>query len=571
MSTEPPSDQPENGTSTDAAATTGAPAGLATVALRPAIRRLVEGPATVGELVACSGVSRRGIEALLATLGTNPEATLVEQGERWAVSEALRNQLIAAWDLASPPPAGRFLEPAVGGQLARWAESLGRPRRELDHRPATPDGVAARLDAIDSHLDVRGANVLVLGGRDLDALVLAADGRARQVAVLDVDDATLAVLGAADTGPGQLLTRWCDVRLGLPSPWAGWADLVLTDPPYTPEGMAAFLAIARQALSGPESRIAVSYGYGETRATLGWQVQREMIRAGLALTALWPGAVTYVGAEAIGGRADLYLLAPTGRDPVHHEAANRLYTQGSAAARSASEPDPAPLDAAIALAGSLAPEGGEAQVIGVRRLLSPGGAPKLRSGAVPVVDLRDDPGGWLPRLLLALPCPSAVLVVDLERSDRRPGADPAAVDGRAWVRHHLAAHWTLDPANAPGAGIGAGDEANSVGAEVLVARRVETAGAPAAAPMLVGRGHANPRNVLAEWLTAQPGDPSPGGDGAATPPTRRQARALAEAHLAQLRVAPQPGDALIDLPLDRLAALLASPIPQSGATLNPGG
>nr|WP_291835422.1 bis-aminopropyl spermidine synthase family protein [Candidatus Microthrix sp.] len=214
--------------------------------------------------------------------------------------------------------------------------------------------MAARLDLIDRQLDLRGANVLVLGARDLDALALAADGRVGAVAALDVDDAVLAAVGAARLSTASPTRRWCDVRVGLPASLTGWADLVVTDPPYTPAGMAAFLAVASAALAGPQSKIAVSYGFGETRATLGWQVQREMLRADLALCAMWPGAVTYDGAEAIGGRADLYLLAPTGRDGNHTEAAHNLYTQGPAAARSATEPDAQPADIANKVANDLA-------------------------------------------------------------------------------------------------------------------------------------------------------------------------------------------------------------------------
>ncbi|MEZ5372288.1 MAG: hypothetical protein R2704_06055 [Microthrixaceae bacterium] len=45
-------------------------------------------------------------------------------------------------------------------------------------------------------------------------------------------------------------------------------------------------------------------------------------------------------------------------------------------------------------------------------------------------------------------------------------------------------------------------------------------------------------------------------------PSRRQARAAATGHLASLGIDIQPGDSLIDLPLDRTAALLADPTPR---------
>jgi hypothetical protein len=64
-----------------------------------------------------------------------------------------------------------------------------------------------------------------------------------------------------------------------------------------------------------------------------------------------------------------------------------------------------------------------------------------------------------------------------------------------------------------------------------------------------------PRNVIAEWLTRSSEiDP---------PPTRRQARAAASDHLASLGTTVRPGDSLLDLPLDRIAALLTDPAPAS--------
>lgn len=521
-----------------------APAGLATTALRPVVRLLVEGPASIGELVAVSGVSRRGIEALLAgwQAGADDEDPAVSglrlEDDRWVLDDPLRSHLINDWRLDEPDEAGRFGGPALRTRLEGWSERLAAPRRDLDHRPATFDGVAARLDLLDRHLDLRGARVLVLGGRDLDALAVAADGRASEVVAIDVDDAVLAALAAADLGERSPVLRWCDVRVGLPVSLPGWADLVITDPPYTPEGMAAFLATASAALSGPEARVAVSYGYGETRATLGWQVQREMMRAAFAVRAMWPDVVTYAGAEAIGGRADLYLLAPTGRQGGQAEAADHLYTQGPAAARSAVEVDPAPLAAALEEAG------GKAQAIGVRRLIGGDQAPKLRTASVPVVDLRGDPGAWLPRALLALAAPVAVFVCDVDTADR--SVDPVqrdSTDGRGWVETHLSRWWRVEPARRA-----------VEGADLLVVRRIDDeAASSSTAPPLVGRGHANPRNAIAEWLTRRP----EGEDR----PTRRQARAAATEHLASLGVSVRPGDSIIDLPLDRIATLLADPAP----------
>ncbi|MEZ5372287.1 MAG: hypothetical protein R2704_06050 [Microthrixaceae bacterium] len=145
-------------------------------------------------------------------------------------------------------------------------------------------------------------------------------------------------------------------------------------------------------------------------------------------------------------------------------------TRRAAAARSATEDDPTPLTVATEVADDLGREAastgfgdGSAQPLGVRRLLGGDQAPKLRAGAVPMIDLRGDPGVGSPHA--AGPSGaggSAGLRRRCSGSQPRPGGAPSLADGRGWVEAHLSTHWRLDPA----------DRAVE-GADLLVARRVD--------------------------------------------------------------------------------------------------
>src|SRR5206468_1587900 len=114
-------------------------------------------------------------------------------------------------------------------------------RRELDHVAATPATCVARARYLAEHYALEGARVVCLGDHDLTSIALALAAPGARVSVIDVDDELLAYVDrAARSLDRRVDCHHADLRVGLPPGVRGAADLVFTDPPYTPAGVRLF-------------------------------------------------------------------------------------------------------------------------------------------------------------------------------------------------------------------------------------------------------------------------------------------------------------------------------------------
>jgi hypothetical protein len=103
-----------------------------------------------------------------------------------------------------------------------------------------------------------------------------------------------------------------DLREPLAGTLSGGFELVMTDPPYTPEGARLFLSRAVVALrQGPGHAIAFSFGPKGPDETM--RVQETINELGLAVAGLQKDFNEYHGAGVIGGHSNLYQLISTHR------------------------------------------------------------------------------------------------------------------------------------------------------------------------------------------------------------------------------------------------------------------
>jgi hypothetical protein len=167
----------------------------------------------------------------------------------------------------------------------------------------------------------------------------------------------------------------------------------------------------------------LAYGHSRRRPDLGLAAQREMLRQDLAIDAMLPAFNGYAGAQAVGSAGDLYCLQPApsafrcgGAAPVLG-----IYTHGEQSVESGGSGAAglAPLLARLAASGTVgvvSPGSAAFSEIAVRiglgKLLADGVHPSVTARADEiVVDLRDDPGPWLARAMLALNAPRSVFVI----------------------------------------------------------------------------------------------------------------------------------------------------------------
>ncbi|MFF3436939.1 bis-aminopropyl spermidine synthase family protein [Streptosporangium sp. NPDC002721] len=249
-----------------------------------------------------------------------------------------------AGSLAPADPVAHLL-PGHADLVARMDELIAkapRGRHTLDHVAATGETVVRRALLLDARFWLDGARLLCVGDHDLTSLATAMLHPGVEVTVVDVDERILAyIAGQADRLGLAVRTRWADLRLGLPASAHSWADLAITDPPYTPEGVGLFVARCAEGLRDREQgRIMLAYGASERTPALALKVQQALSQLNLVNEAIYPDFNRYFGAEAIGSAADLYVLRPTTKTwpaaTARVEASGTaIYTQGPQSVESA--------------------------------------------------------------------------------------------------------------------------------------------------------------------------------------------------------------------------------------------
>ncbi|MGV9778240.1 bis-aminopropyl spermidine synthase family protein [Streptosporangium sp. NPDC003464] len=298
---------------------------------------------TLADLVRESATSRRTVEALLR------EVELERSGERFRLREPLIG--LTGGGLAPADPVAHLL-PGHAGLVARMEELIAkapRGRQALDHVAATADTVVRRALLLDARFWLEGARLLCVGDHDLTSLATAMLHPGVEVTVVDIDERILAYISEqADRLGLAVRTRWADLRLGLPASAQSWADLAVTDPPYTPEGIGLFVSRAVEGLRDRErGRILLAYGASERTPALALKVQHALSQLNLVNEAIYPDFNRYFGAEAIGSAADLYILRPTTKTwPAVAARVDgfgaAIYTHGPQSIESAPAPAPAP-------------------------------------------------------------------------------------------------------------------------------------------------------------------------------------------------------------------------------------
>ncbi|WP_067799171.1 bis-aminopropyl spermidine synthase family protein [Actinomadura formosensis] len=294
---------------------------------------------SIEEVVSRTGTSRRTVEAVFRAL----EPDLESSGDGKRIAGRHAGKYGGVFGAGEPfgvrdPWAGLAGDPDVIAEMARLIDAAPAPVQALDHVPATAETVVKRARLMLGGFDLTGAHVLFAGDHDLTSLGLFLAGGAPglRASVVDIDERLLAFI---DTEAGRrgwdVRCHFADLRLGLPAVLRESCGLVFTDPPYTPEGVRLFVARGLQGMGDHRNgRVLLAYGFGERQPALGLAVQQALGPLHLVYEAVLPAFNRYVGAQAIGSAAALYVLRPTRRTAGAVRAVDSraaLYTHGSQA------------------------------------------------------------------------------------------------------------------------------------------------------------------------------------------------------------------------------------------------
>lgn len=491
--------------------------------LHAAIALLRDGWRQQDELVRTTALPRRSMQDLLAALADDLEYRDVRpagRSVRIAADAAARYESFtrtpATWNPLGPAEEIPAAHTGLLDTIAELVAGVPAPLAALDHVQATPETVLRRALWLDARYDLATSRLLFLGDHDLTSLAVRALRPDADVTVVDLDERLLTYVD--DRSGRAVRAVHADLRVGLPAVVSGAADLVFSDPPYTPEGMALFAARGLACLADPAlGRLLLAYGYSPRHPALGAQVQRNLANLGLTFEAIVPDFNRYLGAQAIGSAADLYVCQPTAQAAKGPARKTGIYTHGPQSVESG-RATPALLSelAEIASAGGATPEA---------RKPDWSKPIQARPGTALTFDLTDDPGPWLLRVLLAANADRVVALVPNAHPDLASADAQGSLAGLVGSKYRLR-YLRSTPDNTHA---------------VVVADAVPAGEAHPAVGAVLSRAHGRLTNVGREALVSA-------SDGAMTKNSAREALATVLAGLDGFR--------LIDVPRHRLAELL---------------
>ncbi|MGW5875901.1 bis-aminopropyl spermidine synthase family protein [Nocardiopsis terrae] len=286
---------------------------------------------SANDLVRAGGVAYAVVSSLLKALEAAGELVREPGGERCRLARP--DHYTGAHTPVLADPVAHLLSehPRAAAELARAVAEGPASDLDLDHVSATAETALRRALFLATRFDLRRRTLLCVGDHDLTSLALALVRPEARVEVVDLDERVLAHIDAVAQRLGlPVRTHSADLRLGLPATLREGADLVFTDPPYTPDGVELFVRRGVEGLTDPRrGRVLVAYGASETTPKLAAATQTRLVRSGLLIEAVWPDFNRYLGAESIGAASDLYVLRPLARTlPSPGGDAARVYSQG---------------------------------------------------------------------------------------------------------------------------------------------------------------------------------------------------------------------------------------------------
>lgn len=205
-------------------------------------------------------------------------------------------------------------------EAIRNTYSLGfdSSKREFDQFFSTPITSISKANALKDKGMLSGKNIAILGDDDLVSIAIGMMfNDYTSITVLEIDDNLRATLEriSNDMGIKDIQFIRYDARNEIPSELFGKFDVVITDPPYTRNGVSLFLNRATSLLkkdSGFDSSYVFLY-YGNSfkspEKTL--KVQQVIGKFNYVIEDKIDKFARYYGAESIGSSSSLYVLKTT--------------------------------------------------------------------------------------------------------------------------------------------------------------------------------------------------------------------------------------------------------------------
>lgn len=291
---------------------------------------------SIEKAVKVSGWSRRTVEEVIRSLSPYMRQS---DGQTYVLSptavQSISNQYEELKTLRT-----RCIEasenPASLRALTDLIKSGPRAQSNLDHVQATAETVMRRAKWLCENFTLDGATLVFVGDHDLTSAALSLIGAPASLYVVDIDEELLSYIDSFSMSKDSrtpIMTRFSDLRSSFPTDLLGVADIFVTDPPYTPEGVELFVSRGISALSSLNGRGLLAYGAGDQMPALALKVQKALTGLDILITELVPDFNVYDGAQALGSRSDWFTLRATSGTKkrairISKHAASSIYSRG---------------------------------------------------------------------------------------------------------------------------------------------------------------------------------------------------------------------------------------------------
>lgn len=210
-------------------------------------------------------------------------------------------------------------------------QSRQEPERSFDQFLCTQETLLNRVKILVNRFDLQGKKILLIGDDDFLSVALSTLGLADKITVLEIDKRIYQKINKMSKSLKlEIDIRLLDVKAKLPVELLNTYDVVFTDPPYTPNGVALFVSRAIQLLNfhNKSASIYFCYGNSEMGKERFVEIQEQITKMGLYLSTIYERFNQYTGADSIGNTSNLYVCQTTAKTkPVISGGCNeKIYT-----------------------------------------------------------------------------------------------------------------------------------------------------------------------------------------------------------------------------------------------------
>lgn len=225
-----------------------------------------------------------------------------------------------------------YASPVLESKLKEIRKNYSlNPKREYDQFFATENTSVAKYKVMSDLDEIKGKKIILLGDDDLLSVVLGLSGENyEEVLVLDIDPDILNSIKniSTDYGLRNIRTEFYDARKIPRKDLLNKYDVIVMDPPYTPNGVKLFLKQGLRLLNNATPKtIFLYYGNSFKSPEKFFQIQEILTNYKLLLRNKVENFSSYYGAESIGSSSSLYVLQSfSDSGPSHQEKISDIYT-----------------------------------------------------------------------------------------------------------------------------------------------------------------------------------------------------------------------------------------------------